>query len=1004
MNLNQSLRKGAVAVYPLLEEVRERKCSRNYALSAFFMCCLLSFFESKSQFVVLPDTNFVNHLKTSGLAQCFQNNLLDTTCNDVLNITAIDCSSKGITDISGVKYFKNLKSFAAKWNQIQSLPELPYGLISLDLHSNNVTNVAHPLPTSLRTVTITSNNINTLPVLPDSLTELNCSYNSLSNLNTLPANLTQLNCSFNQLSALSNMPVSLIYLNCSNNPISSLSSLPPNLEILYCKQIQVAALPSLPNSLKELTCSNNNLLSLPALQSAQLESLDCSFNQLNSLPDLPNTINTLYCNNNQLNLLPPLPQSLISLFATNNQLTVLDTLPNSLADVFVNNNLIQSIVNFPTQLVNFNAAINQLSSLPSIITNQPINLLDVSNNQLTSFPSFTNYTSSFSPCEFVLNNNQLTQLTIPDYVETLDCSFNQIQSIKNHSYSGGIDVFYCNLIANNNNLNALPIFGGSILDVANNNISFLQFQTDTLTSCNLSNNPIKCLPDFKSAYVQDLNFQNTLVSCISGYQTIINSQPALNALPSCYDYNPDNCPVNFNVSGRIINDTSLSCILLVNTNPVKNIPVMLLKNGLIQEKIIPSQGGYYSFKTDTGNFEVTLDTISKAIKVSCPIAEKYNYQFANPDTVVDNQNFKVLCDSFDIGVVSIVNLDAVFRPAQFSRVKIAAGDLSKQFNLSCAKDVSGKLKVFISGNAKFKYSIAGSLTPAVVSDTLIYTIPDFSLIDFDNAFQFAIQTDTFAQAGQQVCISAFAEAQGDINPANNNLSTCFTIINSYDPNIKTVTPETITDTADLWHTYTIHFQNTGNAPAINISITDTLESNLIPSSFQLLSQSHDVETKVISNFLRFNFYNINLPDSNSNSSGSKGYVQFRIKRKSGLSVSTEIKNKAAIYFDFNEPIITNEVKSSFANLLALKKDETTKFKVFPNPATSNLTIEFEEGSILNHKTEATILNVYGQQILSGYIPANTTSFNFDVNTLSSGLYFLLLKNSNGKILSCKFLK
>lgn len=973
---------------------------------ALIICCLLSFFEGKSQFVAIPDTNFVKHLKTSGLSQCFQNNLLDTTCSDVQTTTSIDCSNKGITDISGIKYFKSLKSLSAKWNLIQSLPELPYGITSLDLHSNNISSIVYTLPTSLRKITITSNSLNSLPVFPDSVVNLNCSYNAISNLNTLPANLTTLNCSYNQLASLSNLPASVTNLNCSNNPITSLSSLPPNLEKLYCKQLQITTLPSLPNSLSELNCSNNNLSSLPVLQSTQLESLDCSFNQLNSLPILPNTLTRLSCNNNQLNILPQLQslQSLQLLFVSNNQLNLLDSLPNSLESVDVSNNVIQSIKNFPTQVQYFYAANNHFSSLPSLITDQPVNLLDVSNNQLTAFPIFTNYTSSFGSSEFILKNNQLTQLSIPDYVGTLDCSFNQIQSVKKFSISGGIDVYYGNLIANNNNLNSLPIFGGSILNVANNNLSFLQFQTDTLTSCNLSNNPFKCLPDFKSTYVEDLNFQNTLVSCIPSYRSIINSQPPLNALPSCYDYNPDNCPFNFNVSGRIVNDTSLSCIPLANTNPVKNIPITLSKNGIIQEKIIPSQAGYYSFQTDTGNFEMSLDSVSKAIKVSCPVLGKYNYQFSTSDTAVDNQNFKIVCDSFDIGVTSIVNLDAVFRPAVFTRIKIAAGDLSKQFNLSCAKNIGGKVKVFISSNAKFKYAIAGSLTPTVVSDTLVYNIADFNQIDFNNAFQFAIQTDTFAQAGQQVCVAAFAEALGDVNKLNNSIYSCFTIVNSYDPNIKTVTPETIIDTSDLWHTYTIHFQNTGNAPAINVSITDTLESNLIPSSFQLLSQSHDVATKINSNFLRFNFYNINLPDSNSNSSGSKGYVQFRIKRKSGLPVSTVIKNKAAIYFDFNEPIITNEATSSFPNLLTIKMDAVPKFKVFPNPATSNLTIEFEEGSILNYKTEATILNVYGQQILSGYIPSNSTSFSFDVNTLSSGLYFLLLKSSNTQYFSCKFLK
>ncbi len=152
----------------------------------------------------------------------------------------------------------------------------------------------------------------------------------------------------------------------------------------------------------------------------------------------------------------------------------------------------------------------------------------------------------------------------------------------------------------------------------------------------------------------------------------------------------------------------------------------------------------------------------------------------------------------------------------------------------------------------------------------------------------------------------------DANPNDNVVAFSDVIVNSYDPNDKMVDKETILVEAieNDYLNYLIRFQNTGTASAINIKVTDTLESYYSSSkfdlnSFELIDLSHSGRVQRSGNVLDFEFENINLPDSTSNEPASHGYVAFRIKANSNLPFGTYIGNTANIYFDFNEPIITN---------------------------------------------------------------------------------------------------
>ena len=74
---------------------------------------------ARAQYVTIPDTNFVNWLKTHGYTNCVTGNQMDTTCNKVINDTLIDCFNANIYDLTGISYFHNLKVLQCSKNHLR---------------------------------------------------------------------------------------------------------------------------------------------------------------------------------------------------------------------------------------------------------------------------------------------------------------------------------------------------------------------------------------------------------------------------------------------------------------------------------------------------------------------------------------------------------------------------------------------------------------------------------------------------------------------------------------------------------------------------------------------------------------------------------------------------------------------------------------------------------------------------------------------------------------------
>lgn len=141
---------------------------------------------------------------------------------------------------------------------------------------------------------------------------------------------------------------------------------------------------------------------------------------------------------------------------------------------------------------------------------------------------------------------------------------------------------------------------------------------------------------------------------------------------------------------------------------------------------------------------------------------------------------------------------------------------------------------------------------------------------------------------------------------------CREITGSYDPNFKEAFPKGTFNRfieKDWELEYNIHFQNEGTDTAFTVIVRDTIAHELDLSTLRIGASSHDMEWELTTEReLIFTFNNILLPDKTTNEPLSHGYLQFFIKPVEDILPGTDIDNEAAIYFDFNAPVFTENVR------------------------------------------------------------------------------------------------
>jgi hypothetical protein len=399
---------------------------KSILLVAIFLLNIATCFHANASVVLnstnFPDANFRAYITMwTGVAEG------GTITNAIIaSVKSIDCDSKSIADMTGIKYFTALTDLSCGFNQ----------LTALDVSHN----------TALTALNCSLNQLTALDLSHNTaLTMLHCSNNQLTALdlshNTV---LTMLYCYSNQIASIT-LPNStmLTYLDCTINKLTSLDvSHNTSLTQLWCSTNQITALDVTNNkALIELHCGNNKLTSLDVTQNTALTNLACSSNLLTSLDVSHDTVLTdLACDFNKLTSLDVSHNTTLKLLSCGvNKFSQLDVSHNTaLVSLWCENTNLEEPYSNSTHL--------KTLSLPN---SKALDRLYCYDNNLTTLDLSHNTGLTYLRCDF----NNLSALDLSNNASlTSFLGANNYRTIKVYSYTrsaanGGGTGYYVPLTA-----------------------------------------------------------------------------------------------------------------------------------------------------------------------------------------------------------------------------------------------------------------------------------------------------------------------------------------------------------------------------------------------------------------------------------------------------------------------------------------------------------------------------------------------------------------------------
>jgi uncharacterized repeat protein (TIGR01451 family) len=855
------------------------KAMRSFRLLLPVLFFILSVIPLQAQWVTIPQ-QFATYISTYVSAASISGSDLNTADPAITGLQNLTINGSAGADITGIQYFTGIQNLKVNTG-IASLPPLPAGLQTLEINSlllNTVSNI----PSGLVALKINDAVITSLPSLPVSLKHLKLSScGSLAAVAPLPAALQHLELSYCfSLTAFPALPATLTYFNarktnygpaisfpagldtidisyCTN--VTALTNLPAGLETLLAGNCNIASIAQLPDTMFWVVLSNNPLTSvkLPSVITYSLE-----------MDNMPNLVNIQFTPGMQIG-------STISV----------NKCPNANIST-----LISSVTNYYGQAININASGNNLTATPIFSTE--ILSLDLSYNPiqyLASQPVLN------SPC----NSNCITPL---GNAYSVDLSHCQLTDINRFFFTDGLyssvthlslaynplsNIYWLPAVSDHLYLNNCPItdidpmvyLGAEYIDLKNTQLKCISWLYPSVERLYVANSPVNCLPNIPdTGFVCDMNYS------------------------VCQAGNSNNCPVLNTVGGIIFDDANQNTGLNNGEASLPKFLVRMAPDGAIHEA---DSTGRYRFQCQPG---IAYTVYGMSFPYRTITTQPYSVTFPTLGAYDTINN---------IGVYTVPNMHDVYviiTPISYARPGFHTYYNVTVYNMGTTTQTPNVVLHF-DPSLLFQTS---SLPAVVSSNTLTWNISNLApLQKVSSKLDFILP----ATVPLGTIITNSIEAIGNTpeqTPHDNIDTIRQTAIGSYDPNDKTAKQQSIAKeeiAKGRYIDYTVRFQNTGTASAINVRIEDTLSPLLDVNTIQMIDASHAYIWELRDHLLILHFNNINLPDSGANEALSHGFAVFRVKPGSNVAVGNMISNTAQIYFDFNPAIVTNttgtEVNSIF---------------------------------------------------------------------------------------------
>jgi Secretion system C-terminal sorting domain/SprB repeat len=494
----------------------------------------------------------------------------------------------------------------------------------------------------------------------------------------------------------------------------------------------------------------------------------------------------------------------------------------------------------------------------------------------------------------------------------------------------------------------------------------------------------------------------SLTNVPSGWYSVTASSVGCDTVHRNF-YVPEICKVT--IQGHVVKDNNSNCWRETTDTPIEYGGYVNIRNTRTQAAHIVyiNADGFYTTTVDTGRYEIKyFSNTTACANAYIPACTAVNGIILYADAiqnVYSDQNFYFQRSTTlqpDLNIMAVQETARPVVPRRFNFYVDNNGTaLATSTTLTFTHDSRWS-------NLTMLYNGYAPISSTATSKTwnLGYISPNQQK---NLSFTMELPQNTASGLVLDNMIS-ITNNQTDCDQNNNTFSWAVTTSNSFDPNDKTLlNPQNaaggiLNDDAPL--NYKIRFQNTGTDTAYSVVIRDTLNfTHLDKSTFKVLGASHpNMQVRFQgANIAVFEFPNINLVDSFRNEPLSHGWLQFSIKPKPNTPLYSVIQNTAAIYFDYNDPVITNTVHTQFVPFLSAEmviEPSNVFLQVAPNPATD----------ILRLKTDITIERCEIYDVL-GRVMQSSGIQNQQINVahLPKGSYFIKVFGGNGSALA-RFVK